>query len=342
MVEWRSPRKQFFTALLTSSVVSLGLFVYGAWRNHSFEEFSYLPWNLVLAWLPLIFAVRLVTILKRKLWSSWEGLASSILWLVFLPNSFYMISDFIHLEDVKRVNILYDTLMFTSFIYTGAALGFSSLYLIHTQLRRRLMAYEANIWIAVTLLLSSVAVYLGRDLRWNSWDMVTNPGGLLFDISDRLQHPASYPQMLMTIFVFFLVLGSMYSMLWRGIGLLKRQSIRPRSVHFIAFYGTLKRNGDMVAHPILREHLVYQGHCHIPGRLHHTGRAIGSGDVVGELYRLKDIQILPQLDEYEASDNVDPKRPGFSRVLVELSKPRVLAWVYFYDGNGQGNAQLLQ
>jgi uncharacterized membrane protein len=106
--------------------------VYGAWRNHSFEEFSYLSWNLVLAWLPLIFALRLVVILKRKVWSSWEGLALSILWLVFLPNSFYMISDFIHLEDVRRVNILYDTLMFTSFIYTGVALGFSSLYLIHT------------------------------------------------------------------------------------------------------------------------------------------------------------------------------------------------------------------
>jgi uncharacterized membrane protein/gamma-glutamylcyclotransferase (GGCT)/AIG2-like uncharacterized protein YtfP len=345
MVAWRSPRKQFLLALLSSSVVSLGLFVYGAWRNHSFEEFSYLSWNLVLAWLPLIFALRLVIILRRKLWSSWEGLTLSVLWLVFLPNSFYMISDFIHLEDVRRVNILYDTLMFTSFIYTGVALGFSSLYLIHTQLKRRLTALEANIWIAITLLLSSIAIYLGRDLRWNSWDMLTNPGGLLFDISDRLQHPASYPQMLMTIFVFFIVLGSMYTLLWRGIGLLRRQPIGPRPVRYIAFYGTLKRDGNTVVHPILREHLVYLGHCHIPGRLHHLGRlaglGAGTGDVVGELYRLKNMQILPQLDEYEAIDNVDPKRRGFSRALVELSKPKVLAWVYFYDGN-VGNSAPLQ
>ncbi|HVA11189.1 MAG TPA: DUF1361 domain-containing protein [Candidatus Dormibacteraeota bacterium] len=337
MVAWRTPRKQFLLALLTSSLVSLGLFAYGAWRNHSFEEFSYLPWNLVLAWLPLIFALRLIAILKRKLWSGWEGLALSVLWLVFLPNSFYMISDFIHLEDVKRVNVLYDTLMFTSFIYTGVALGFSSLYLIHVQLRRRLMAYEASIWVAITLLISSLAIYIGRDLRWNSWAVITNPGGLLFDISNRLQHPSSYPQMIMTIAVFFIVLASMYSLLWRGIGLLQRQPLSSRPVRYIAFYGTLKRNGKMVMHPILREHLTYLGHCHIPGRLYKLGRLVGmeasNGDVIGELYRLKDMQVLPQLDEYEAVDNVDPTRPGFSRVLVELSKPKVLAWVYFYDGN---------
>jgi uncharacterized membrane protein/gamma-glutamylcyclotransferase (GGCT)/AIG2-like uncharacterized protein YtfP len=338
MVAWRTPRKKFLLALLTSSVVSLGLFAYGAWRNHSFEEFSFLPWNLILAWLPFIFAIRLVTILKHKLWSSWEGLALSVLWLGFLPNSFYMISDFIHLEDVRRLNILYDTLMFTSFIYTGVALGFSSLFLIHIQLRRRLNSYEANIWVAVTLLISSSAIYLGRDLRWNSWDVITNPGGLLFDISDRLQHPASYPQMFLTVSIFFIVLSSMYSLLWQGVGLLRRQSAAT-PVKYIAFPGTLKHSGVAFVHPLVRDHLIYLGYCHIPGRLHRLGRLAGleagDGDVVGELYRLKDLQILPQLDEYEAVNNADPQKPGFSRVLVELAKPKVLAWVYFYDGDQQ-------
>ena len=343
---WRTPRRRFLLALLISSIVSLGLFVYGAWRNHSFEEFSFLPWNLVLAWLPFLFASRLFAMLKRKLWSSWEGLTLSVLWLVFLPNSFYMISDFIHLEDVKRVNVLYDTLMFTSFIYTGVALGFSSLYLIHLQLRRRLNAYEANIWIAITLLLSSAAIYLGRDLRWNSWDIITNPGGLLFDISDRLQHPSSYPQMILTITIFFVVLSSMYSLLWQGVGLLRRQSTATQPVKYIAFYGTLKRNGNTFMHPLLREHLIYLGYCHIPGKLHNLGRlqgiAAGQGEVIGELYRLKDLQVLPQLDEYEARDNLDPSKPGFSRVLVELTRPKVLAWVYFYDGSTQNNNRSLR
>ena len=220
MEQWRSPRGQFILALLASSAVSVGLFSYGALRNHSLN-YEYLVWNLFLAWLPLLFAVRLTVLLKRKLWSSWEALGTSVLWLVFLPNSFYMISDFIHLQDVKRVDILYDTVMFTSFIYTGVVLGFSSLYLIHLQLRRRLSHRATTGWIAATLLVCSAAIFVGRDLRWNSWDILTNPGGLLFDLSDRLQHASAYPQMLVIISGFFVLLLSMYGLLWRGAQLLR-------------------------------------------------------------------------------------------------------------------------
>lgn len=221
MVKWRSTRSQFVLALAVSTLVGVSLFSYGAWRNHSLV-FGYLVWNLCLAWLPLLFATRLVALLRHKLWSSWEALAVSLLWLVFLPNSFYMISDFIHLQDVQRVDVLYDTLMFTSFIYTGVMLGFSSLYLVHLQLRRRLSAQAATGWVAVTLFVCSTAVYVGRDLRWNSWDVLTNPGGLLFDISNRLQHLTAYPQMLVTIISFFVLLSSMYSLLWSGTKLIRQ------------------------------------------------------------------------------------------------------------------------
>src|SRR5665213_2505981 len=175
MVTPRSARTHFILALGFSTLVSIGFFAYGAWRNHSLE-FDYLLWNLVLAWLPLVFAVWLVKVLRHKLWSSWEALGVSVLWLVFLPNSFYMISDFIHLQDVQRVDILYAAVMFTSFIYTGVLLGFTSLYLIHLQLKKRFSGTVAANWVGVTLLTCSFAVYVGRDLRWNSWDILTNPG----------------------------------------------------------------------------------------------------------------------------------------------------------------------
>jgi uncharacterized membrane protein len=213
-------RNQYILALGISTLVSTGLFTYGAWRNHSLE-FNYLLWNLFLAWLPLVFAVRLVGVLQRKLWSSWEAMGLSVLWLIFLPNSFYMISDFIHLQDVARFDLIYDTIMMTSFIYTGVTLGFSSLYLIHLQLRRRFSWSITNLFVALTIFLSSVAFYIGRDLRWNSWDILTNPGGLLFDISDRLMHPVEYPSMLVTVISFFVLLLSMYGLLWRGARLLR-------------------------------------------------------------------------------------------------------------------------
>lgn len=219
MVEWRSARRQYFVALLISSFVSVGFFAYGAVRNES-AQFSYLVWNLFLAWIPLLLAVRLVHVLRYKLWSTWEAMSLSALWLVFLPNSFYMISDFIHLQEVKRIDILYDTLMFTSFIYTGVVLGFSSLYLVHSELRKRMPEREAAAWVGLTLAVCSGAIYIGRDLRWNSWDILTNPGGLLFDVSDRIAHISTYPHMLLTVISFFILLSSMYLLLWQGIKML--------------------------------------------------------------------------------------------------------------------------
>lgn len=212
-------KSQYLTALGVSTLVSVGFFAYGAWRDRSLY-YDYLLWNLFLAWLPLLFASRLVVILRHKLWSSWEAMGVSILWLVFLPNSFYMISDFIHLQDIQY-DLLYDALMFTSFIYIGVLLGFSSLFLIHLELKKRFLDRTANALIAITLLVCSFAIYLGRDLRWNSWDILVNPGGLLFDISARLLHPASYPDMFVTVVPFFILLISMYYLVWRGILLLR-------------------------------------------------------------------------------------------------------------------------
>jgi uncharacterized membrane protein len=221
MKKWPSLYSQFIAALVIASLLSVGLFSYGAWRNQSLE-FDYLLWNLSLAWLPLVFAVRLTSVLRHKLWSSWEALAVSSLWLVFLPNSFYMISDFIHLQDVQRLNVLYDAVMFTAFICTGVALGFCSLYLVHLQLKRRFSARAAAAWVSATLLSCSAAIYLGRDLRWNSWDILTNPGGLLFDISNRLLHPAAYSQMFVIIIPFFILLASIYNLLWSAARLMKQ------------------------------------------------------------------------------------------------------------------------
>lgn len=217
-----SAQSQFLLALVGSAVVSLGFFSYGALQNQSLQ-FSYLVWNLFLAWLPLLFALRLTRVLNTKLWSSWEALLYSFLWLVFLPNSFYMISDFIHLQDVMRVNLLYDTMMFTSFIYSGVVVGFTSQYLIHRQLIKRFQSRVAGLVMAATLLVCSFAIYFGRDLRWNSWDILTNPGGLLFDLSDRLLHPASYPSMFTTVIGFFALLGVMYNMVWQGSRLLSKR-----------------------------------------------------------------------------------------------------------------------
>lgn len=220
-----SPWTKYLLALGVSTGVSLLLYAYAAIRNNSLA-YDYLPWNLVLSWVPLLIAIRLTVVLRNKLWSSWEAMLTSFAWLVFLPNSFYMITDYIHLQDTGRVDILYDTAMFTSFIFTAVVLGFTSLVLVHAQFRKRFSSNLSTTIVSSILLACSFGIYIGRDLRWNSWDFLTNPGGLLFDITDRLTHISSYPQMILTVITYTILLLSMYRLLWYGAGLARKFSLK--------------------------------------------------------------------------------------------------------------------
>lgn len=217
-------RLNFALALGFATLVAAGLLAFHAWQNHTFV-LDFLLWNLFLAWVPLVLALYLASILRRKSWSSWEALIVSLLWLLFLPNSLYLVSDFIHIQDVASVNVVYDVVMFTSFIYTGLILGMSSLYLVHLELRARLRSGAAAWLIGLILLVCSFAIYLGRDLRWNTWDVLLSPAGLLFDVSERVLHPGTYPDMFVTVIGFFVLFASMYLVAWHSIKLLRSSDI---------------------------------------------------------------------------------------------------------------------
>jgi uncharacterized membrane protein len=211
-----SSRARLGLALGLSSLVSVGFFLAGAHSNNSFE-FAYIIWNLGLAWIPLVLALWIERLLRVKLWSSWLVLAATLLWLAFLPNSFYVISDFVHLTEVPRADIVFDVLMFGSFGLNGLILGYLSLFMVHGELRKRVSARTSGLLIAAVLLLSSFAIYIGRDLRWNTWDVVLNPASLLFDVSDRLINASAYPSMASTTLGFFALLGSTYVVVWYAL-----------------------------------------------------------------------------------------------------------------------------
>ncbi|MCD4791826.1 MAG: DUF1361 domain-containing protein [Bacteroidales bacterium] len=44
------------------------------------------------------------------------------------------------------------------------------------------------------LFLISFGIYLGRILRWNSWNIINEPGSLLQDITERISNPFNYPE----------------------------------------------------------------------------------------------------------------------------------------------------
>ena len=148
-------------------------------------------------------------------------------WLLFVPNSFYIVSDLIHLHDIARESVLFDSLTFTSFILNGLLLGYASLYLIQQQMTKRgASRRQTDMFAAGMLLLCSFAIYLGRDLRWNSWDVLVNPAGIIFDVSERLIDPLGHPDAFTTTAIFFIFLTGLYWVLSRLTNIVSIQEYR--------------------------------------------------------------------------------------------------------------------
>jgi len=159
-------------------------------REHRYSiDFRFLVWNLVLAWIPLLLALGVYDAYRRGRSLLWVA-PMIVLWLLFLPNAPYIVTDFVHLSASSRAPLWFDGVELSAFAWTGMLLGFVSLYLVHAVLRDR---YGASFgWSAVlfVLALSGVGVSLGRVKRWNSWDLLTQPGQRLAELHAHVGDPA--------------------------------------------------------------------------------------------------------------------------------------------------------
>lgn len=200
-------------ALLVSNLVSVLLFLVRVIATQS-STYWFLFWNLFLAWVPVLFVWLLQRSLRTHLWIQPLPVLLTALWLGFLPNSFYIMSDLIHLESTGDIGVLYDAVFMLSFIWNGVVAGFLSMYWIHQEILKRRSSQFAGLIMSGVILLTSFAIYLGRSLRWNTWDVLVNPAGLLFDVSERVINPLTHAQYLTTTATFFLLIGSMYYVVW--------------------------------------------------------------------------------------------------------------------------------
>ncbi len=209
------------TGLLSALCVAfyiVRVVVTGTWH------FIFVPENLALAWLALAIGWFLTKRLKVRAWTSWQNICLSLLWLFFLPNTWYVLTDFVHVVPTGEISQLYDIVMMCSLVIAGFCLGFASLYMIHGEfLKRRSTAWSG--WaVAAILLLSSFAIFIGRDLRWSTWDVVTNPTSVILNVSDQVVDPFGHPRGINVTGLFFVLLGSLYLAIWLVLGSPKKRS----------------------------------------------------------------------------------------------------------------------
>jgi uncharacterized membrane protein len=204
--------RRFLLAVGMLSLADIGFWLVRVLLTGS-GRYSFIPWNLILAWLSLALAVYLIKNLRRYPWSSWQNITLSALWLAFLPNTWYVLTDFIHINPSGEISQLYDIVLIILLVFIGFILGFASLFLIHREFLARFSPAKSYAFIEGIIAISSFSIYIGRDLRWNSWDVITNPG-VLINVSDSILDPLGNPRILNVTLLFFSLISLLYLAFW--------------------------------------------------------------------------------------------------------------------------------
>lgn len=180
-----------FSKILLAFFAFIGLMIAARVIYSGEYRFIFLIWNLFLAWIPFIIS----TSFKRIQHIKWRKQSFVFfIWFLFFPNALYIVTDLIHLDIESTVPKWYDALLLFSSSITGLLMAFVSLLRMEKFLLLKFSNKMVNMMILVILFFGAFGVYLGRFLRWNSWDIISNPLGLVVSIAQRFIFPFQHLQ----------------------------------------------------------------------------------------------------------------------------------------------------
>ncbi|RKH72934.1 DUF1361 domain-containing protein [Corallococcus aberystwythensis] len=174
-------------------------------------SFAFLAWNLFLAWAPYTLALLARVLMVRGLDRPWLLGPLALGWLALFPNAPYLVTDFIHLRQRPVVPLWFDAALLALFASIGWMLGLLSLEVWKRWLEERWGRTAAWTFVAVTSLLCGYGIYLGRVERWNSWDVLAEPGRLLAAMASHVREPLAHPGLSRVTVLFALLLPLSYA-----------------------------------------------------------------------------------------------------------------------------------
>jgi len=148
----------------------------------------FLAWNMLLATI-VFFLSEVLVFLYEKRAHLWMLMVFFALWLLFFPNTIYMLTDFIHIQNYTffwRYADLYNYSLTEWIVFThiligalyAAKLGFSAIKKIEPIIKKHTVGYYYLILVTI-FFLSSFGIFIGRFLRFNTWnifELITNIG----------------------------------------------------------------------------------------------------------------------------------------------------------------------
>jgi len=168
--------------------------------------FVFFIWNIFLAIVPLVFSRQL----KFEKNMSFKVIIFLSIWLLFFPNAPYIITDLFHFIERPPVPKWYDLILIISAAWNGLLLGIVSLMQVEAFLKNHFQKKWANIFIAISIVLSGYGVFIGRFIRLNSWDIVTNPTNVIFTSFQYFFKPWQH----MHAWAFILLFAMLFSLVY--------------------------------------------------------------------------------------------------------------------------------
>ncbi len=175
--------------------------------------FVYLIWNLFLAFVPF-FMTQSADRKPEWILGKIGFIFFFLVWIVWILNSFYILTDLFHLGDSSADRIIplwFDLALILSFAWNGCMLGILSVRQMEKILVRHVTRSHELFFLFPVMLLNAWGIYIGRYLRFNSWDVITDPFQLVRDIGGMLLHPMANRKAWGMISCFSLLLTLMYS-----------------------------------------------------------------------------------------------------------------------------------
>jgi uncharacterized membrane protein len=173
-------------------------------RSHTVTYF-FLIWNLFLAFVPPVAAM-----LFARARSTFARIAWFLVWLAFLPNAPYIATDFIHLRMRPPIPLWFDVALLLSCAATGILFAFTSVADVQSVIAERWGKRIAWTFALAVLVLCGFGIYLGRFLRWNSWELATEPFAKMAYLAGSAAHPMSHPRTIAVTVIYGITLALGY------------------------------------------------------------------------------------------------------------------------------------
>ncbi len=179
--------------------------------------YIFLAWNMLLALIPLA--------ISRRLRPGEAPRPGNILllsaWLLFFPNAPYLLTDLFHFRAKPPVPAWFDLFLLATAAWNGLLLGIVSLMQVEQFLAAGFKKHTVRMCLAAASLLCGYGVYIGRYMRFNSWDVIVSPFGLLQSMSAHIIHPFRNAE----VWLFTALFAAMFSLFYSTLKMLRSNTL---------------------------------------------------------------------------------------------------------------------